>query len=459
MWVASSASAQAPDADETPEEAQVTPSPEAAPRTDTERPSTERRLETMPGLYPENLAIIDGKGIWIGTPDRSFTFRMSGFVHLDTRFGFTDDDDQDAERNIFWRRVRLTLDGRAFGDFEYRFMWDLMIDPLMPYDWHLDWRKYPAFNVRIGGFKSPFSLERRGRSYALPFIERGFPTALAPNRDMGVFVYGQSEDGFFSYDIAGVAGAENLGVLTEFRGSPELAGRVHFHPFRLARGLDKLRNFGVGLSWTIGRELGSESDPRLGVIRATPRRSVYGGRMLFQYRNDPSGDPVFAHGRRDRQGVQLLWSHKRVLTLFEYTRAAQTVGRGSEDGEPAQVRTLANHAWQIMGSLTLTRGDKNSFFGVKPSRPFRPSEGQWGGATISARFHEIYIDPRSFPVFADPDVSIRGARAGGLSLQWHIEHYLEVQFDAEVTVPRGGAPGGGNMPIEVAIQTRIEARY
>ncbi len=143
--------------------------------------------ETLPGMYPENLGIFDGLGFWAGTADRAFVLRLAGFTHIDSRYTSANPDGG-SEYGMFLRRTRVTIDGRFFGKFEYRVMFDTLIDPLQPYDFHLDWRPIHEFNLRIGGFKSPFGLERRSRAYALPFVERGWPTALAPNRDLGIFV-------------------------------------------------------------------------------------------------------------------------------------------------------------------------------------------------------------------------------------------------------------------------------
>jgi phosphate-selective porin OprO and OprP len=441
--------AEAPTAEAEEEGAEQTPAPQLVLEPE--------RRETIPGLYPENVGKLKGTGIWAGTPDRAFTLRTTGFVHLDSRSALTAGPEADSD--VFFRRVRLTLDGRLFGQFEYRFMWDQMIDPLIPYDFHLDWRPIHEFNVRVGGFKSSFGFERRARSYALLFIERGFPTALAPNREMGVFLYGQTRDGFFSYDVSVGTGAENLGVLYEFRGSPDLAGRIYFQPFRLRPDLENLKYLGIGFSGTFGREWGRPDDPRLQGVRATPRRSVYGGRLLFDYYDDAEGT-TFAHGVRDRQSVHAHWRHGQFNTMFEYVRSANQVARN--DGtttSPARTGYLANHAWQVVLSMTLNPEDQNTFFGVVPSRPFNPRLGQWGGATVAVRYHELYLDPRTFPEFADPDLWARTLRAVGASFQWHVNLLVEVQLDLEVTVPRTAEATNASLPTETAIMTRVELRY
>lgn len=423
-----------------------------------EVPKPPRARETLPGGYPEATGMFDGQGFWAGTPDRSYTLRMSGFMHFDSRLaghGAPDGPDD----TVFLRRTRIALDGRFLKEFEFRFMWDTLLSPFRPYDWHLDWRPRHELNFRVGGFKSPFGFERRGRAYALLFNDRAFPTSLAPNREIGLFVYGQTQDGFFSYDVNVGTGAENLGTNYGFRETPEFSGRVYFQPFRIIEGYPKLRNLGIGFSWTLGTETGTEDDHRLSLIRTIPRRNAYGFRTLFDHLRNEDGTTV-AWGLRDRQSIHGHWHHGQFNTLFEYVRSAQRVARGLNGGDaPDHQAYLAHHAWQGVFSYTLNKDDRNTFFGVYPARPFDLSKGHWGGATVSVRYQELYIDRQSFPLFADPDRSVRGARAVATSLQWHINKLMELQFDVEYMVPRGGAPGGGHMAPELSAMTRMELRY
>ena len=61
----------------------------------------------------------------------------------------------------------------------------------------------PAFRVRAGKGRTPFGFERLHSASNMLFIERAFPTALVPNRDIGVQVLGDVSDGLVSY-LAGV---------------------------------------------------------------------------------------------------------------------------------------------------------------------------------------------------------------------------------------------------------------
>lgn len=416
------------------------------------------RRETLPGLYPEATGMYDGKGIWAGTPDRAYTFRVTGFVHLDSRFNMDLSGHNPTESDMFWRRARITLDGRLPYAFEYRLMWDNLIDPLMPYDFHIDWRPMSEFNIRLGGFKSSFSLERRARSYALTTIERGHPSSLAPNRDLGIFFYGQTKNGLFSYDVSLASGAIDLDVLTDYYGTPDFAGRVYFLPFRLFDELEALQNLGIGFSWTVGNEFGDASNSRLGVLRKAPRRSAFAGRFLLDWARGPDGTAV-AHGFRDRQGVQLHWSHKQNQVFAEYHRSAQVVALAQADGTIDNHQYLAHQAWQVWGSHTYLKGDKNGFFGVYPKKPFNLKKKQYGGFTSTVRYHGIRFDPNTFPLYGNSEVSVLSNHGFLHSFQWHVNSMLELQFDQEINVSRMADPSTQSHPPELMLGTRVELRY
>ncbi|MBX3250415.1 MAG: hypothetical protein KF901_24785 [Myxococcales bacterium] len=447
------------DAADEPREPAWEPLPESAPVEEEEEdeepdeealylPHTTRvrpPLEVLPGFYPRSTGIFEDRGLWIGTPDRRFVLRAGGFVHLDSRVWAADG--EPAQATLFWRRARFGAEATLFGEIDLRVLYDVVISPYVPYDLHIDWRRTPGFNLRFGKFKSVFGLERRNRAYSILFNERTFPTIISPNRDLGLFIYGQTVDGFFSYEASIAAGAADGEVLDQFRGPPEVAGRIYVMPFRLTDRYPALHHLGFGFSMTQGVEHGSVDAPHLGGVRTTGRRRVFG------YRDDGTLDgTAYSDGYRHRYSAQVHWRHERYQAFFEYVWSAQRITLGETSQQ------LARQAWQLYGSVSLT-DEENAFFGVKPKRPFAPAQGQWGGATLSARYGEYRSDRRAFPIFADPDASVRSAHATALSLQWHLNVLLELQFDVEYVWFRGGAPGGANAPGEIIGMIRTEARY
>ncbi len=239
--------------------------------------------------------------------------------------------------------------------------------------------------------------------------------------------------------------------------SPDFAGRVYVQPFRLMPDLTALKHFGVGFSWTIGRESGDENDPRVSAIRSQTRGGRLAGPRLFALLDDDDGS-VVAAGQRDRQSVQAHWQHRQFRAFFEWMRSAQRVSKTSDDGTRAS-GTIANQAWQIFASMSLNPDDENTFFGVTPTRPFAPAKGDWGGATISLRYQELHIGSNAFPLLADPERSVTRARGFASSFQWHLNRHLELQTDVEWIFPNGGAAAGARRSAEFVTTTRLELRY
>jgi phosphate-selective porin OprO and OprP len=261
-----------------------------------------------------------------------------------------------------------------------------------------------------------------------------------------VFVHGQTRDGFFSYDVAVLGGAIDHESIDFFRDTPDFAARVYLQPFRLTPSYEKLRHLGVGFSTTAGVEEGSASDPRLASIRTAF------GSAFFGYRGGGESDSVVADGVRFRWSLHGHYRYKRWNSMVEFVESSQQVRR--ED----RFDTLTNRAFMAYVSVALT-DDENAFFGTNPARPFAPRDGNIGAFSLGIRYHELRVDARAFPVFADPDVSARSARAGTVSLQWNLNLYVEAQLDLEYVRFRGGAPRGGDRADDVALFARIETRF
>src|SRR5204863_660800 len=101
-------------------------------------------------------------------------------------------------------------------------------------------------------FKTPVSLEVLQSDPVTLFNERGLPTALAPNRDIGFQLWGDVADGRINY-AAGVFNGVGDGRNTsnvDFEDHREFAGRLFLQPFK-GTGVTALRGlgFGVGGSW------------------------------------------------------------------------------------------------------------------------------------------------------------------------------------------------------------------
>ena len=137
--------------------------------------------------------------------------------------------------------------------------------------------------------------------------------------------------------------------------------------------------------------------------------------------------------------------------MVEYTRSSYGVRRGTEAASLDQV------AWQVTGSLLLT-GERASFRGILPRRPFDPTRGQWGAFEVALRTTELAVDDDAFPVFADPNTQVRRATSTGAAFNWYLNRGVRLQVNYLVTRYAGGALVG-NRESEHAVMTRLQHSF
>ena len=195
----------------------------------------------------------------------------------------------------------------------------------------------------------------------LLFFERALPTALVPNRDVGVQVLGDLHGGMVSYAAGVMNGVPDGGSADlDTNDGKDLAGRIVVRPFGPA-----------------------SKHPRSGLMVAFARDHRQPVRPA---RDDPHHEPApdlhrptldaTADGRLQRYSPQASYFFGRVAALAEYVHTSVPVRRGSVRAD------VANDAWQLAGSLVLTRGDVATERGVRPQHNFDFGAGHLGALQI-----------------------------------------------------------------------------
>src|SRR3569833_2046332 len=234
------------------------------------------------------------------------------------------------------------------------------------------------------------------------FNERGLPTALIPNRDIGFQLWGDVLDGKLSY-AAGVFNGVGDGRNTsnaDFEDHREFAGRIFAQPFR-GTSVTPLQNLGFGLAGSWGYVSSS----------ATGLASAYltdGQQQFFAYTNG-----VVANGTHWRLSPQGNYYWGPFGLLGEYVISDQEVTKGAVSAD------LQNTAWQVAAGWVLT-GEDASYTGVTPKHPFDPRANHWGALQLVARYADLNIDDNAFPVFANPATSASEAKAWAVGVNWYL---------------------------------------
>lgn len=386
-------------------------------------------------------------GFTIKSADGAYQLKLRGYTHFDGRF-FQEDDERPANDTFLLRRIRPIVEGTVGKIFDFRIMPDFAQGSTVLQDGYIEARFSPAFRVRGGKFKAPVGLERLQSATDMLFVERAFPTALVPNRDLGIQLSGDLAGGGANWAVGYFNGVVDGGSSDiDIEDSKDLAARVFFTPF--AKGGGPLKGLGFGIAGTQGNAEGSVTATGLAGFR-TP-----GQQTFFSYRTDgtPAGT-VFADGDRTRIAPQGYLYAGPFGVLAEWTRSSTEVRRGTE------LKELEHEAWQVAATYVVGGGEP-SFRGVNPKRPFDRGARTWGALEIVARISEMDIDDAAFPLFANPASSATAAESVALGLNWWLNRNIKVVLDYERTEFEGGAGigDGGDREDENVLFSRFQVSF
>lgn len=218
------------------------------------------------------------------------TLSLGGLIQAQAEFGDTGDGRFSNDNDRFYlRRARLTASGLFLEEFDFRLELDLAgslantsaLRAQMT-DGYITWNRYPAANVRVGQFKTPFGFEQLYRDPLLITIERSLVNdRLTLSRQLGAQVGGDLLDKRLSYS-AGVFNGN--GANNNFNDDDRFltAGRLSGIPWR-----GKL--LGRSASWAVGGD----------VYQSTDTNVPQGSELNFDATpSTPDRDNVFSGERR-----------------------------------------------------------------------------------------------------------------------------------------------------------------
>jgi phosphate-selective porin OprO/OprP len=383
-------------------------------------------------------------GFSVESADGRFQLRLRGYVQADGRF-FLQDSAAPATSTLLVRRARPILEATVWKYFDLRLMPDFGGGTAGLQDGYIDARLNPAFVLRAGKFKPPLGLERLQSATDLVFVERGLPTNLVPNRDVGFQAWGDVDSGLVSYAAGVFDGVPDL-VNGDADGSDakDLVGRIFLTPFRKSR--SPLAGLSIGVAGSTGNERGSALAPAL------PSYRTAGQATVFRFRADPIAGTAIADGTRSRVVPQATFYTGALGIQAEYARSSQEVALGSDRA------TLHHQAWQVAASWFVT-GEKAGYRTSAPKHPFDPANHGAGAFEIAARYGELTPDEDAFPIYASASSSVHKAREWAIGANWHFARSVRLMVDYEHTSFDGGAAGGRDRETENAVLTRIQHAF
>ncbi len=305
-------------------------------------------------------------------------------------------------------------------------------------------------------------LERLVSANDLKFIERGFPTILVPNRDLGVSLGGDVSGGAIQYSVGvfnGVldGGSSDAQADVETDDDRDWAARVFFQPFLNSENFG-LRGLGFGVAATYVDALGNVQNPGLATYRNPDQQA------FFRFRGDIATTPtvnetVYIDGNRLRVTPQAYYYVGSFGALGEYVRVDTPVSRNTVSGLRSD--DLDIEAWQLQLSYFLT-GEEAAFKGFTPNSTFNIGRPGWGAFEVVARYNQLSVDDAAFAggalSYVDPATSPSKATEYAIGVNWYFNQNFKWQVNYEHVSYEGGAVGGDRDDSE-AILTRFAVGF
>jgi len=435
--------------------------------------SLEQQLQTLEAAKPANSdasnasVSIGQNGLAIKSADGQYTLNFHALVQLDGRF-FPDAPGTQGLLDTFTlRRVEPSFEGNLTSLFSYKIMPEFGGSPTstVTADLYGEFHFQPKyFNVRVGKYKEPVGLENLQGSANLAFVERGLPTDLIPNRDLGVDVNGVLGNNQLSYTLGVFNGAPDGADAnaTDPDNHKEFAGRLFAQPWHDGKN-GALDNLGFGISGSAGREdslsttYASSPTGTLGTNGILPQYKTPGQNTFFQYGS--TATPVGADGLHDRLSPQAYYYYGGFSALAEYVVTHQQL---DVFAKPKDSGDVTNKARELTVGYLLT-GENASYNGVNPINPFGAGAG-WGAFEVVARAGELQVGNDAYRKFADGNTlaaittAASQAKSQGIGLNWYLTKNIKTQFDYDETHFTGGAVGG-NRPVEHALLARAQYNF
>jgi phosphate-selective porin OprO/OprP len=129
-------------------------------------------------------------GFFLESPNGDFKLKFRGYAQVNARYPFSNGTDP-TNAQFFLRRVRPIFEGTVYKYFDFKIMPDFGLGTTTLQDAYLDVNYFgPEIRLRTGKAKVPLNLERLQGGDKLIFIERSISNNLAPNRDVGLYLFG-----------------------------------------------------------------------------------------------------------------------------------------------------------------------------------------------------------------------------------------------------------------------------
>jgi phosphate-selective porin len=223
-------------------------------------------------MAPPPLAGWHGGLFYLRDENDNFRLYLQGRAQVDLYSYFGPGvPDSKQKATLFLRRVRPELNGEFLGRWQWTLAGDFVgaANPIdnpngnagadaqtvgiraQPTDVFLNYRADRIFNLQVGQYDAPFTMENRTSDKYIPFMERSLAVralGIPSNKEIGAMLWGETEEKYFFYSV-GVFNGEGQNR-PNFDDQAEVMGRVFAHPAAAASGAIKDLQIGASFRYT-----------------------------------------------------------------------------------------------------------------------------------------------------------------------------------------------------------------
>jgi phosphate-selective porin OprO/OprP len=350
---------------------------------------------------------------------------------------------RDLKDGTDFRRARLGFDGTAFGDWDYRLLFDFggsgVENSGQLYETWVQYTGFKPFRIRVGAFSPSIGMEDQASTSGMPFIERSVVEDLARGLAAGdtrlaAQVYGWGDTWLVSGAVTGrTVGVINTGtaaaVPQTFGDQVGFVGRAAFVPLH---GDDWLVQVGVHGSY-VDRPPNTAGPAANGVtalsahvvaLSNTQQLRVDGTKLI----NTGNIDAASA----DTIGAEFGAQKSNFIVQAEYEDFG--VRRTDVASDPNFTGYYIEGLWTITGEPRNYNHQTAAFDAPIPVHPFSWDEGTWGAWEVGVRYSDIDLNYHAGAAGkAQPATGIRGGEEQNVSLDlnWYPNSLVKFMLDYE----------------------------
>jgi phosphate-selective porin OprO/OprP len=358
---------------------------------------------------------------------------------------------RDLKDGTDWRRARIGIDGTAYGDWEYRLLFDFggsgVEDAGQLYE---AWGQYSGFrplHLRVGAWPQPIGLEDQASTNYQLFLERPAIADVARNlaagdTRIGAGAFAYDNYWFVSGDVTGRTigvvntgtaitsiTSGNVGTAQTFGDQLGFVGRVAFTPFH---GDDWRVNLGVHGSYV--DQPANTTGPGVNGITAV---SGFGVRLRDTQELRVDGTQLIDTGTIPARNASTIGGEiaaQKGPVLIQSEIESIHVTRSDGPASPTFGGWYVEGGWMLTGEQRAYNASSAAFDGPTVAHPFSLKDHGWGAWELAARYSDADLNfDAGAPGAAPTTNTIRGgeSKIWSFGLNWYPNQVFRVMFDVD----------------------------